>query len=113
MTKPARRACYLLPAAALLAVIAAPCAAFASLAVPYLNWSAKAQPVTETPPQTEQVQTGAGAYPVPPSPYGQVGDPYARSLRWPAKQAPATLSLLPLAVCTALPKMAPAPKFPL
>ncbi|MGN6208654.1 hypothetical protein [Asticcacaulis sp.] len=95
MTKPARRACYLLPAAVALTVIAAPCAAFANSAGPYLNWSAKAQPVTETPLQTEQVQTATGAYPVPPSPYGQVGDPYARPLRWPAKQSSPVAAISP------------------
>lgn len=95
MTKPARRACYLLPAAVVLTVSAAPCAALASSAGPYLNWAAKAQPATQVHPQTEQVQTTTGAYPVPPSPYGQVGDPYARPLRWPAKQAPAVAAISP------------------
>jgi len=108
MTKPARRACSLLPAAALLTVIVAPCAAFASSATPYLTWSAKAQPATQVPPQTEQVQTTTGAYPVPPSPYGQVGDPYARSLRWPAKQTPAVASVSP----PPQPDFAPVPTAP-
>jgi hypothetical protein len=94
MTKPARRACYLLPAAVALTVIAAPCAAFANSTGTYLNWSAKAQPA-DTPAPAEQVDTPSGAYPVPPSPYGQVGDPYARSLRWPAKQAPGVASISP------------------
>jgi hypothetical protein len=93
MTKPARRACYLMPAAVALTAIAAPCAAFANSA--YLNWSHKAQPAADAPAQTEQVNTTTGAYPVPPSPYGQVGDPYARSLRWPAKQTPAVASVSP------------------
>ncbi len=92
MTQPARRVCYLLPAIALM-VIAGPCAAFAN-SDGYLNWSSKAQPAN-TPAQTEQVNTATGAYPVPPSPYGQVGDPYARSLRWPAKQATAVASVSP------------------
>lgn len=109
MTKPARRACSLLPAAALLTVIAVPCAAFASSSAPYLTWSAKAQPAKEAPPQTEQVQTATGAYPVPPSPYGQVGDPYARALRWPAKQAPAVASVSP----PQQPDFAPVPAAPL
>jgi hypothetical protein len=89
MTKPAHRARYLLSATLALTVIAAPCAALANSAGPYLNWSSKAQPTADTPPQTEQVNTATGAYPVPASPYGQVGDPYAHSLRWPSKQAPA------------------------
>ncbi len=92
MTKPARRARYLLFIAVALTMIAAPCAAFASTAGAYLNWSAKAQPMADAPSQTEQVHTATGAYPVPPSPYGQVGDPYARSLRWPTKQTPAVTS---------------------
>ncbi len=94
MTKPAHRALYLLPAAVTLMAIAAPCAASANSAG-YLNWSSKAQPVADAPAQTEQVNTTTGAYPVPPSPYGQVGDPYARSLRWPAKQTPAVASVSP------------------
>ena len=95
MTKPARRARYLLPVAVALTVMAIPCAVLANTAGPYLNWQSKAQPVAEAPAQTEQVNTPNGAYPVPPSPYGQVGDPYARSLRWPAKQTPAVASVSP------------------
>jgi hypothetical protein len=94
MTKPAHRALYLLPAAVTLMAITAPCAASANSAG-YLNWSSKAQPVADAPAQTEQVNTTTGAYPVPPSPYGQVGDPYAHSLRWPAKQTPAVASVSP------------------
>ncbi|MGN6365803.1 hypothetical protein [Asticcacaulis taihuensis] len=109
MTKPARRACYPLPAAIALTVIAVPCAALASSSGPYLNWNAKAQPAKEAPPQTEQVQTATGAYPVPPSPYGQVGDPYARSLRWPAKQTPAVASVSP----PPQPDFAPVPTAPI
>ncbi len=105
MTKPARRACYLLSAAALM-VIAAPCAAFASSAG-YLYWNAKSQPSADTPAQTEQVNTTTGAYPVPASPYGQVGDPYAHSLRWPAKQTPAVASVSPPPQPTFAPVPAP------
>jgi hypothetical protein len=120
MTKPARRACYLLPAAVALAVIAVPCAAFASSTGAYLSWSHKAQSPAqpaaqptvqspgEAPAQTGQVHTASGAYPVPPSPYGQVGDPYARSLRWPAKQTPAVASISP----SPQPELAPVPAPP-
>lgn len=116
MTKPAHRAFYLLPAAVALAVMTAPCAAFASSAGAYLNWSHKAQSPAqsavqspgEAPAQTGQVDTATGAYPVPPSPYGQVGDPYARSLRWPAKQTPAVASISP----SPQPEFAPVPAPP-
>jgi len=111
MTKPARRASYLLPAAVALTVIAAPCAAFANSAG-YLNWSAKAQSLkampADVPVQAEQVNTPSGAYPVPPSPYGQIGDPYARSLRWPAKQTSAVASISP----PPQPEFAPVPTAP-
>ncbi len=56
----------------------------------YLSWAGKtpvtapAAPVQQV--RTAEVHTTAGDYAVPPSPYGQVGDPYARALRWPAKQ---------------------------
>ncbi len=62
-------------------------AAMANTPGAYLTWQNKAsQPVStpDTPPAT--VTSGGQSYPVPPSPYGQVGDPFARSLNWPSKQ---------------------------
>jgi len=49
---------------------------------PYLNWQAKAAPVqaTDVPPPVQTPQV-----PVPPSPYGQVGDPYVHMLSWSTK----------------------------
>lgn len=98
MTKPACRARYLLSLAVMLAAGAIPCAVLANTGGPYLNWRNKTPATTQTapetpPPETPQVRTPTGDYPVPPSPYGQVGDPYARSLRWPAKQTPAVASV--------------------
>ncbi len=107
MTKPARRAQYLLPATVALTVIAAPCMAFANSTSPYLNWSSKAPPAADIPAQTGQVNTSTGAYPVPASPYGQIGDPYARSLRWPAKQATTVASASPPLQPTFAPMPAP------
>ena len=55
---------------------------------PYLNWRAKTVPVQQADaPQPIQ----APQVPVPPSPYGQVGDPYLHVLNWRGKtggQAP-------------------------
>jgi hypothetical protein len=110
MTKRARCTRYLLPAAVALTVIAAPCVTFAASEGSYLNWSHKAQAADNTPAPTEQVQTATGAYAVPASPYGQVGDPYGHSLRWPAKQAPTMATATPaLASITPLPPQTFAP----
>jgi len=51
---------------------------------PYLTWRAKTASVQQpdTPVQAPQV-------PVPPSPYGQVGDPYMHVLTWSNKSGPA------------------------
>ena len=58
-----------------------PAAAFAKDG-PYLTWRAKAAPVQQAgSPQPVQ----APQVPVPPSPYGQVGDPYMHVLTWTAK----------------------------
>ncbi|MGN6424077.1 MAG: hypothetical protein ACTHLA_12270 [Asticcacaulis sp.] len=37
------------------------------------------------------------SYPVPPSPYGQVGDPFVRTLQWPGKNQPQTAPAQPAA----------------
>lgn len=101
MTKPAHRARYLLTAASALAVMTAPCVTLANTSGPYLNWRSKTPQATPAPaemvPETPEVHTSTGAYAVPPSPYGQVGDPYGGRLRWPAKQmsAPAVASITP------------------
>jgi len=116
MTKRARCTRYLLSAAVALMVIAAPCVTLAASEGNYLNWSHKPQAAANTPTPTEQVQTATGAYAVPATPYGQVGDPYGHSLRWPAKQAttmapaaPAVASITPLPPQT----FAPAPMPPM
>jgi hypothetical protein len=85
MTKPARRAFSSLISAIAVTMIAVPCAGLANTAGVYLNWQSKAAPASTQVASTNVVNTSNGPYPVPPSPYGQVGDPYARALRWPAK----------------------------
>ncbi|MFT4074280.1 MAG: hypothetical protein QM647_02030 [Asticcacaulis sp.] len=90
MTKPALARSLLSAAALSLAAVAVPCMALAGSDGAYLSWNNKSQADTAT--QPDQVQTASGAYAVPPSPYGQVGDPYARNLRWPAKQVQATVA---------------------
>lgn len=58
----------------------------------YLSWQNKT-PQSEAPLPTNEtqptVQVGGQNYPVPPSPYGQVGDPFAHALNWPTKAATA------------------------
>ena len=49
----------------------------------YLTWQHKAETQSETPQPV--VTAGGQTYAVPTSPYGQVGDPYARHLNWPTK----------------------------
>jgi hypothetical protein len=41
--------------------------------------------------------TSDASYPVPPSPYGQVGDPFVRTLQWPGKTQPQTAPAQPAA----------------
>lgn len=54
----------------------------------YLTWSAKtAAPVQQNAAQTYAPPMPVTSAPVPPSPYGQVGDPYAHVLTWGAKMA--------------------------
>ncbi|ESQ86069.1 hypothetical protein AEAC466_02455 [Asticcacaulis sp. AC466] len=67
-------------------------ASMAASAGGYLNWSNKPQPGASAQtvdgrvsPPSDAIHTSNGSYPVPASPYGQVGDPFARSLRWPTK----------------------------
>ena len=62
-----------------------PTAAFAKDG-PYLTWRAKTAPVqaADAPPPVQAPQV-----PVPPSPYGQVGDPYMHVLTWTAKSGAA------------------------
>ncbi|MDV6331899.1 hypothetical protein [Asticcacaulis sp. 201] len=70
-------------------------ASMAASAGGYLNWSNKPQQDTSgqringhMPPPSDAIHTSNGSYPVPESPYGQVGYPFARSLRWPTKAGP-------------------------
>src|SRR6185312_2401326 len=54
---------------------------------PYLTWRSKTVPVqaADAPPPVRAPQV-----PVPPSPYGQVGDPYLHVLTWSNKTGTAT-----------------------
>ncbi len=79
------------------ACLAAAAAMPALAGTTYLNWANKS-PVQATaqasvPAPAPVVTTATGSYTVPPSPYGQVGDPYVHPLNWsnrygPAPQAP-------------------------
>ena len=77
-------------ACAAAALAAQPCAADTG----YLNWANKtalSPAVQAAPPVAAQVPRGvvAASYAVPPSPYGQVGDPF-RKLDWSNKNGPAS-----------------------
>ncbi|WP_155847840.1 hypothetical protein [Asticcacaulis benevestitus] len=85
MTKPARHAASSLMSAIAVTMIALPCAGLAHASGTYLNWQSKGAPASAQIASVNVVNTSNGPYPVPPSPYGQVGDPYARALSWPAK----------------------------
>ena len=85
MTKPARRAFYTLISAVAVTMIAAPCEGLANTAGPYLTWQSKVAPASAQVASTSVINTSNGPYPVPASPYGQVGDPFALPLRWPTK----------------------------
>ncbi|HVZ29468.1 MAG TPA: hypothetical protein VG839_03675 [Asticcacaulis sp.] len=80
MTSAPRR---LAPAVCALAAPLALAAAVPANATPgaYLSWQNKAQQTAPVPTVTSSGET----YPVPPSPYGQVGDPFVRPLNWPGK----------------------------
>jgi hypothetical protein len=79
-----RHTCY-----AVLAVTAVlPACALADSAGTYLTWQNKATPASES---RGDDTPATMAYPAPPSPYGQVGDPFRRNLNWPAKQTPQVL----------------------
>lgn len=60
---------------------------------PYLNWPGKT-PAPETAPATPleralpNAATGQPGFDIPPSPYGQVGNPYRSELNWRGKSAP-------------------------
>ena len=56
--------------------------------------------------QNKTAAESAPAYPVPPSPYGQVGDPFLHTLNWPAKPVAAPQ---PAAVLTPVPVRKPPP----
>jgi len=66
------------------------CVTLASLSLPgialadtgYLTWKHKSDAQAAPAPT---VSSGGQDYPVPPSPYGQVGDPFARTLTWSGK----------------------------
>ncbi len=76
-----RYLCY----AGIAVAAALPACALADSAGTYLTWQNKAAPATESP---SDEAASSLAYPAPPSPYGQVGDPFRRSLNWPSKKAP-------------------------
>lgn len=76
-----RHLCY----AALAAAFVQPGCALADSAGTYLTWQNKTPAASE--PQGDE-PPAAMAYPAPPSPYGQVGDPFRRNLDWPSKKAP-------------------------
>jgi hypothetical protein len=63
-----------------------PVCALAESAGTYLTWQNKTSPASE--PQQGDEPSPAMAYPAPPSPYGQVGDPFRRNLNWPSKKTP-------------------------
>jgi hypothetical protein len=48
----------------------------------HLTWQHKSEPQAAS---AATVSSGGQDYPVPPSPYGQVGDPFARTLTWSGK----------------------------
>lgn len=85
----------------MLLMLHAPSAALAAQARPYLNWPGKPTQAqgqtTQVPPELPRLEkalpnaaTGQPGFDIPPSPYGQVGDPYRRELGWPGKAVPAT-----------------------
>ncbi|MGZ3305559.1 MAG: hypothetical protein ACXU8U_06830, partial [Asticcacaulis sp.] len=82
----------LMQGAALMAVIAAGVFTVSAEASEgrYLSWQNKAGATVATQPQPQQntVEFQGQAVPVPPSPYGQVGDPYGRVLSWGTKGRP-------------------------
>ncbi len=67
--------------------LAAVTPASASAPGTYLSWQNKAPQAPVQPAPT--VAADGQTYAVPPSPYGQVGDPFARSLNWSGKAATA------------------------
>ncbi|MGA9658867.1 MAG: hypothetical protein WBQ60_07185, partial [Asticcacaulis sp.] len=97
----------------LVVMTVAPCLAVAS---PYLSWENK---TPASAPAQAEIHTSNGAYAVPPSAYGQIGDPYAQSLKWPTKDGPpaqsqASVQPLPMAQPDTLTSetMAPARQMP-
>ncbi|MBW8734402.1 MAG: hypothetical protein JF571_08870 [Asticcacaulis sp.] len=52
----------------------------------YLTWQHKSD--AQTPAAAPTVSSGGQDYAVPPSPYGQIGDPFARTLTWSGKDRP-------------------------
>ncbi len=113
MSSPPLRHVFCLSLASSLAcALALPGLAMANTPGAYLTWQNKAaqgatQTVTapETPPAS--VTSSGQSYPIPPSPYGQVGDPFSRSLNWPSKQG--TPSSAQVASAQTLPPQRPAP----
>ncbi|BBF80838.1 arylesterase-related protein [Asticcacaulis excentricus] len=70
---------------------------------PYLDWPGKRAPQESTPPAAPETApatplqhalpnaaTGQPGFDIPPSPYGQVGNPYRHELNWRGKTAPVT-----------------------
>lgn len=74
--------------APLAAALLLPAAALAGTSGSYLTWSNKSSRPDDSPPAT--VQSSGQTYAVPPSPYGNVGDPFKRSLNWPSKASTPT-----------------------
>jgi len=87
------------------------CVTLASLSLPgialadtgYLTWKHKSDAQMPAPAPT--VSSGGQDYPVPPSPYGQVGDPFARTLTWSGKGR----TEAPIQPAPQQPPVAPAP----
>ena len=73
---------------------------------PYLTWRAKAAPVqaTDAPPLVQAPQVA-----VPPSPYGQVGDPYMHVLTWNTKAGARSQPVAAAAPVRRAPVQQPAP----
>lgn len=69
--------------------------------------AARADTAKSYPASTSDVR-----YPVPPSPYGQVGDPFVRTLQWPGKTQPQTAPVKPAAPAPAPAKIASVPTAP-
>lgn len=97
------------------ALIAGIWAGAAAAQVPYLEWNGKSTPPPKPEPALSETlplaATAQPAFDIPPSPYGQVGDPFLRPLKWPGKPTPKpTPSATPAPVPAPMPvNMTPPP----